>query len=290
MGRKSGEISQEPAIFVRPDGDVRNPATGKIMAPRGLDGPPVKIDVDEDPRHKLVDWMVAKDNPFFARAISNRLWGHLLGHGLVEPIDDMRVTNPPSNPELLDALAKDLVEHKYDLKHLIRTIMLSSTYQLSSEPNEGNIHDQQNYARAYPRRLLAEVMLDALCTITGVQENFQGLPKGTRAIQLPDESIASQFLDTFGRPTRETACECERPREANLAQALQLLNSTDLQNKVAAPQGRLTALLKEGKSDAALIEELYLLVYGRKPRQTELATVRAWARACCWRGAWSKRA
>jgi hypothetical protein len=276
MGRKSGEVAQEPAIFVRPDGDVRNPATGKVMAARGLDGPAVTIGIEEDPRQKLVDWMVAKDNPFFARAISNRLWGHFLGRGLVDPVDDMRVTNPPSNPELLDAMAKDLVEHQYDLKHLIRAIMLSSTYQLSSEPNEGNLHDQQNYARAYPRRLLAEVMLDALSSITGVQENFPGLPKGTRAIQLPDESIASQFLDTFGRPTRETACECERPREANLAQALQLLNSTDLQNKVAAPQGRLAALLKEIKTDAALIEEVYLLVYGRKPREKEVATVQAY--------------
>jgi hypothetical protein len=221
--------------------------------------------------------MVAKDNPFFARAISNRLWGHFTGRGLVEPVDDMRVTNPPSNPDLLDALAKDLVEHKYDLKHLIRAIMLSSTYQLSSEPNEGNIHDQQNFARAYPRRMLAEVLLESLCRVTGTQENFGGLPKGTTALQLPDESIGSPFLDTFGRPTRETACECERPRDANLAQALQLLNSTDLQNKVAAPQGRLAGLLKDNKkSDDALIEELYLLTYGRAPREKEFTSVRAY--------------
>jgi hypothetical protein len=276
MGRKSGEISQEPAIFVKPDSDTRNPATGKLVSPRGLDGPEVTVGADEDPRHKLVDWMVAKDNPFFARAISNRLWGHFTGRGLVEPVDDMRVTNPPSNPELLDALAKDLVDHRFDLKHLIRTIMLSSTYQLSSEPNEGNIHDQQNYARAYPRRLLAEVLLDSLCRVTGSPEAYGGMPKGTMAIQLPDESIGSQFLDTFGRPTRETACECERPREANLAQALQLLNSSDLQNKVAAPQGRLALLLKEKKSDDALIAELYLLAYGRQPRDAEFTAVRAY--------------
>jgi Protein of unknown function (DUF1549)/Protein of unknown function (DUF1553) len=276
MGRKSGEIVQEPAIFVRPDGDVRNPATNKIMTARGLDGPETKTGPDEDPRHKLVDWMVAKDNPFFARAICNRLWGHFTGRGLVEPIDDMRVTNPPSNPELLDALARDLFEHKFDLKHLIRAIMLSSTYQLSSEPNEGNIHDQQNYARSYPRRMLAEVLLDSLCRVTGAQESFQGMPKGTTAIQLPDESIGSQFLDTFGRPVRDTACECERPREANLAQALQLLNSNDLQIKVGAPQGRLAALLKDKKNDDELIAELYLLTYGRPPRETERTAVRAY--------------
>ncbi len=126
MGRKSGENAQEPAIFVRPDGQVRNPATGKVMQPRGLDGPEVIVGEDEDPRQKLVDWMASPTNPFFARAISNRLWGHFLGRGLVEPVDDMRVTNPPSNPELLDALAKDLIEHKFDLKHLIRTIMRST--------------------------------------------------------------------------------------------------------------------------------------------------------------------
>src|SRR5262249_39117436 len=159
---------------------------------------------DEDPRQKLVDWMVQPDNPFFAKALCNRLWGHFLGRGLVEPVDDMRVTNPPSNPELLDALAQDFIRHKFDVKHLIRTIMVSTTYQLSSQPTPENIHDQQNYARAYPKRLLAEVMLDALCQVTGTQENFNGLPKGTRTIQLPDESVPSYFLDVFGRPTRET--------------------------------------------------------------------------------------
>jgi hypothetical protein len=276
MGRKNGEIAQEPAIFVRPDGAVRNPASGKIMPPRGLDGPELTIGPEEDPRQKLVDWMVDAKNPFFARASANRLWGHFLGRGLVEPVDDMRVTNPPSNPELLDALARDLVEHKYDLKHLIRTIMVSTTYQLSAEPRPGNRHDRQNYARAYPRRLPAEVLLDAFGQVTGTPENFFGLPKGTRAIQLPDESVPSYFLDVFGRPTRETACECERPREANLAQTLQLLNSTDVHNKVSAPAGRLALLLREKKSDPAVVEELYLLAFGRPPRAEEMKTVLAY--------------
>jgi hypothetical protein len=276
MGRKNGESAQEPAIFVRPDGAVRNPVTGKVMPPRGLDGPELTISEDEDPRQKLVDWMVNADNPFFARAICNRLWGHFMSRGLVEPVDDMRVTNPPSNPELLDALARDFIEHKFNLKHLIRTIMVSTAYQLSAEPNANNIHDQQNYARAYPRRLLAEVMLDGICQVTGVEENFNGLPRGTRTIQLPDESVQSYFLDTFGRPTRETPCECERPREANLAQALHLLNSNEVQSKVGNPNGRLAALLKEKKDNAALTEELYLWVYGRRPRPEELKTVSAY--------------
>lgn len=276
MGRKSGETAQEPAIFVRPDGQVRNPANGKLMEPRGLDGPEVTLDPEGDPRHQLVDWMASPDNPFFSRAIANRLWAHFMGRGVVEPVDDMRVTNPPSNPELLDALAKDIRDHKFDQKHLIRTIMVSTAYQLSAEPQPGNINDQQNYARAYPRRMLAEVMLDAICQVTGVQENFGGLPKNTRTIQLPDESVPSYFLDVFGRPTRETPCECERPKDANLAQMLHLLNSGEVQTKVANPNGRLALMLKAKKPDAEIVEELYLAAFGRKPRAEELKTVVAY--------------
>jgi len=269
MGRKAGETAQEPAIFVKLDGQVRNPVTNKVMQPRGLDGPENVISEDDDPRHKLVDWMAAPNNPFFARALANRMWAHFMSRGLVEPVDDMRVTNPPTNPELLDALAKDFIDHKFDLKHLIRAIMTSSVYQLSSEPHAGNINDKQSYARSYPRRLIAEVMLDAISTVTGVQENFGGLPKGTRAIQLPDESVSSYFLDVFGRPDRETACECERPREANLAQALHLLNSSEVQNKIVNANGRIASMLKAKKADTEILEELYLLAFGRMPRAEE---------------------
>jgi hypothetical protein len=278
MGQKQGETANEPAIFVKDKGDVRNPASGKIMQPRGLDGPPVVIGEDEDPRHKLVDWMVAPDNPYFARAISNRIWAHFMSRGLVEPVDDMRVTNPPSNPELLDALAQDLIKHKFDLKHLIRTIMNSTAYQLSSEGNANNLRDQQNYARNYPRRLIAEVLLDAVNQAAGTQEAFAGLPKGTRAIQLPDESVGSYFLDVFGRPSRETPCECERPREANLAQALHMLNSGDLETKLRSVNGRLSALLKQKATDAAITEELYLATYSRMPRAEEIRTVSEYVR------------
>jgi hypothetical protein len=274
MGRKSGESSAEPAIFNKPDGGgVRNPTTGQVMTPHGLDGPEVVASEDQDPRQGLVDWMSAPDNPFFARALANRLWGHFMGRGLVEPIDDMRVTNPPSNPELLEALARDLVAHHFDVKHLIRTIMDASAYQLASDPAEGNAQDRQNYARAYPRRLLAEVMLDAIDQVTGTTEDFSGLPKGLRTIALPDESVGSYFLDVFGRPARETACECERPREANLAQALHLLNSTEIQNKVGGSPGRLSRLIKDKAADEAIVEELYLAALGRPPKQAEAAAV-----------------
>ena len=276
VGKKSGEIAQEPAIYVKADGVVRHPKTGKAMAPRGLDGPEVTFGEDEDPRQGLVDWMASPDNPYFARAMANRLWGHFLGRGLVEPIDDMRATNPPSDPELLDALARDFVEHKFDVKHVIRTIMTSTAYQLSSEPTPGNIQDRQNYARAYPRRLSAEVMLDAICQVTGTLEEFNGLPKGTRTIQLPDESIPSYFLDVFGRPQRETPCECERPREADLAQALELLNSDPLQSKVGAARGRLARLIEAKAPDPAIVEEIYLAALGRVPRPAEAENLLAY--------------
>jgi hypothetical protein len=278
MGQKQGESPNEPAIFVRETGQVRNPSTNKIMEPAGLDGPPVVTSESEDPRHKLVDWMAAPDNPYFARAIANRYWAHFMGRGLVDPVDDMRVTNPPTNPELLDALAKDFIAHKFDLKHLIRTIMTSSAYQLSSEPTPENIHDTQNYARAYPRRMIAEVLLDAVNQVAGTIEPFNGLPKGTRAIQLPDESVGSYFLDVFGRPSRETPCECERPKEANLAQALHLLNSPDLENKIKNGAGRLAGLLKSKATDATIVEELYLAAYGRLPRADEVTTVAEYVR------------
>jgi hypothetical protein len=273
MGKKSGESAAEPAIYVRPDGAVRNPTTGQLMTPHGLDGPEAVCGEDQDPRQRLVDWMSAPDNPLFARALANRLWGHFMGRGLVEPIDDLRVTNPPSNPELLDALARDFIAQRFDVKHLIRTIMDSSAYQLDSVPVEGNAQDRQNYARAYPRRLSAEVLLDAIDQVTGTTEDFNGLPRGMRTIALPDESVGSYFLDVFGRPPRETACECERPREANLAQALHLLNSGEIQNKIGSPLGQLARLLKDKAPDAALLEELYLAALGRPPKEAEAAAL-----------------
>ncbi len=222
------------------------------MQPRGLDGPELTISEDEDPRQKLVDWMVATDNPFFARAIANRFWGHFMGRGLVEPVDDMRVTNPPSNPELLDALAKDLVEHKFDLKHLIRTIMTSTTYQLSSEPTPGNIHDQQNYARAYPRRLLAEVMLDAHLPGDRQSGELPGLPKGTRAIQLPDEigRLVLPRRRSAGRRARRPASANGRARPT-WPRRCTCSTPPTLQSKVADPRRPARCVLKAKKTDAA---------------------------------------
>jgi len=277
VGRKNvvvpGEIQQQPmtrqVIVSRSSGSVTNKRTSQPAIMKALDGEPVIATSDEDPRQKLVDWLVDARNPFFARAVANRYWAHFFNRGIVDPLDDMRVTNPPSNPELLDALAKDLVEHKYSLKHLIRTIVKSRTYQLSSTPNEQNKHDKQNYARYYPRRMSAEVLLDAVNLVTNTHTLFGGLPNDRhapkRAIMLPDESFASYFLDVFGRPQRISACECERVSEANLAQALHLLNSDEVQGKLSFATGRADVLAKDPRPDADKIDELFLWALARKP-------------------------
>ncbi|HUR56006.1 MAG TPA: DUF1549 domain-containing protein, partial [Gemmataceae bacterium] len=207
-------------IFSRTSGTLNNKRTGKPAAFKPLDGEPMEMGED-DPRVKLADWMTDPKNPFFAKTVANRYWAHFFGRGIVDPLDDMRVTNPPSNPELLDALSANLIENKFSLKALVKTIVKSRTYQLASTPNEFNKHDKQAYARYYPKRMTAEVLLDAVCQVTDSPTQFGNLPKDknapTRAIQLPDESFASYFLDVFGRPQRISACECERVSEANLA-------------------------------------------------------------------------
>jgi hypothetical protein len=274
--QEPGQVNQQGGrvvIYSRSRGGVTNKRTGQAAHMKPLDGKPMEVGLYDDPRQKLIDWMVDAHNPFFARAVANRYWAHFFGRGIVDPLDDMRVTNPPSNPELLDALAKDLVDHKYRLKHLIATICKSRTYQLSSTPNEFNKQDKQNYARYYPRRLSAEVLLDAVNQVTASPASFGGLPQDRyapkRAIMLPDESFASYFLDVFGRPQRISACECERVSEANLAQALHLLNSDEVQGKVGRAGGRADVLAKDSRPDAEKVEELFLWAFARKPTEEQ---------------------
>jgi hypothetical protein len=258
-------------IYVNADGSTRHPVTGKLMKPKALDGPEYEVGEFDDPRQKLVEWLTAPENPFFARAEMNRLWKFYLGRGLVEPVDDMRLTNPPSNPELLDALAKEFVQSKYDVKHMVRLIMTSRTYQLSAATRGNNVKDTQNYSRAYARRMSAEVLLDALNQVTGSPDKFSGLPVGTRAIQLPDETVPSFFLDVFGRPKRETACTCERSYEGNLSQTMHIMNSPEIDNKVRDGNGRAAALAASKKPDSEVVEELYLCTFARPPKKEELA-------------------
>jgi hypothetical protein len=277
IGRKitpvPGGFQNQPdlllAIFNRPSGNVANKRTGQPAVMKPLDGEATKLQPGDDPRQKLVEWMVDAKNPFFARALANRYWAHFLGRGIVDPLDDMRVTNPASNPELLDALAKDLVDHKYSLKHLIQTICKSRTYQLSAVPNEFNKHDKQTYARFYPRRMSAEVLFDAVCQVTNSPSGFGGVPQDRfaprRAIMLPDESFSSYFLDVFGRPQRLSACECERVSEANLAQALHLLNSDEVQSKLSRPGGRAEQMAKDPRPDTEKIDELFTWAFAHPP-------------------------
>jgi hypothetical protein len=250
-----------------------NKKTKQPVPPAGLGDAPLKISADDDPRQALVDWMSSKDNPFFAKALVNRYWKHFFNRGLVDPEDDMRETNPPTNPELLDALAKSFVESRFDLKNLVRTICRSQVYQLSSIPNKFNAIDKQYFSRYYPKRLTAEVLLDAVDEATRSDSKFEGLPVGTRAVQLPDNSYnaSSYFLAVFGRPDSSSSCECERSQDASLAQSLHLLNSKDVQEKLTRTNGWAAVLAKDTqREDALKVRELYNTVYSREPEPKEL--------------------
>lgn len=264
-----GLFGRETVVYVKPTGELSQPKRGTAK-PHPLDG--AVMDDPIDRRRKLAEWITQPENPFFARNMVNRFWGYLMGHGLVEPLDDMRATNPACNPELLDALAKDFVEHKFDLKHLLKTIVSSRAYQLSSTITPGNEADKANvhYTRYTVKRLLAEQLADALDTVTGTQEKYVGLPQGTRAIQLPDTKVRSFLLDVFGRPPRKITCECERTATPNIAQALHLLNGDFLNKKIEAPTGRIENHFKTKTPLPQVIEELYLLTLSRPPRPEEL--------------------
>jgi Protein of unknown function (DUF1549)/Protein of unknown function (DUF1553) len=272
--QQQGQQNASQVIFVTANGNVVNKRTNKAAVMRPLEGEPIAAGGVADPRAKLIDWMVDAGNPFFAKAVANRYWAHFFSRGIVDPLDDMRVTNPPSNPELLDALAQEVLKNKFSLKQLIRTICASRVYQLSSTPNEFNKHDKQSYARYYPKRMSAEVLFDAVSQVTDSPARFAGMPSDrfapNRAIMLPDESYQSYFLDVFGRPQRISACECERVSEANLAQTLHLLNSEEVQGKIGRPGGRVDSLVKDKRPDKDKVQELFFWCLGRKPSAEQL--------------------
>ena len=282
LGRKGlGEPPPYYASRTRTSSEI-NPTTRKPIEPKLLDGPVLKIVPEDDPRHKLVDWMAEPTNPFFAKALANRMWGHLMGRGLVDPIDDMRETNPPSNPELLDALAKDFAGHpsplggegkgvrgRFDVKHLLRTICNSRTYQLSSEPNEFNQHDKQNHARYYARRMIAEVLHDAIDQVTDTRTVFNKMSRQARAVDLPHEGFGSYFLDVFDRPPRSSACECARSSSASLPQVLHLAMSPEIERKISHAKGRVAKLVERKLSAADAVSELYLAAFSRMPTDAE---------------------
>jgi hypothetical protein len=222
----------------------------------------------------LAEWLTSPDNPPFARAIVNRYVGWLLGRGIVHPVDDMRSTNPPSNERMLDELARDFVAHGHDLKHLLRTIMTSRLYGLSSQPTTENADDRRFYSHFSVRRLEAEPLLDCIADATGVPTKFKDVPAGTRAVELPDAEYPDHFLVTFAKPRRVSVCECERARDPNLAQSLHTLNGETIATKVAAPTGRLAKLLAGGADHEAIIRQLYLASLCRMPTDAETAATR----------------
>ena len=280
VGRRGGfadaEVPTNERIFVRSQGEVHHPRTGRVVAPRPLGGPDLSLSPFDDPRQRFARWLSRPDNPFFARTMVNRMWGHFLGRGLVHPIDDARSSNPPSNPELLNWLTSDFVASGYDLRQLIIRIAGSRAYRLSSQPNKSNRLDTQSYARFYPRRLKAEVLLDAYSQVLDVPTVFPGdrggkFPAGTRAIELPDENVSVHFLDVFGRPDRRSACECERTDDPALAQALELVSSKEIQRKLSEKTGYALRLGNNKKSHSENIAELFVRVFSRRPLEKEAA-------------------
>jgi hypothetical protein len=284
VGMKNGERTGDVVVQSLPSGDVLHPRRGVAMPPTPLDGKPLPADSPLDRREYFADWLTAPDNPYFARALINRVWRNFLGRGLVEAEDDLRETNPPSNEELFAALSKDFIGHQYDVKRLIRTIMNSATYQRSSEPSPANVSDDRFYSHYLIRRLPAEVILDAYAQITGVPTPFTllhdgstsgrtpygGSPLGTRALQLPNSQVVSDFLDEFGRPERVQTCSCERQQDSSVAQALHLDNGTTLNDKLRAKDSLVGKWAKDKVADEDAVRRLFVLALSREPTPGEM--------------------
>jgi hypothetical protein len=271
-------------LYVATSGELVQPRTGKPQPPTPLDSEPIPFEEEADRRIKLAEWMTSPENPYFARSITNRVWANYFGVGLVMSIDDMRISNPASNEELLAAAAKYVVDHHFDLKALMRAILVSNAYQRSAEPLPGNAAEQRFYSRYYPKRLSAEVLHDAICQVTERPSTFDNIaflgadkqktdfyPQGTRAIQLYDSAVESYFLQTFGRNQRRVTCECERSDEPTMVQVLHIANGDTVNAKLKDPKSRVGELLEAKLSNADIIDRAYLLALSRKPTESEKA-------------------
>jgi hypothetical protein len=278
VGRKPGDDPRETVIFDRPGGEVKHLVTGAAMRPKFLGGDVPEIK-SESRREVLARWLTSPENPYFARNLANIIWAHFTGRGIIEPVDDMRISNPASNPELLNALAAKLVEYKYDFKRLVRDICTSRTYQLSTRPNKTNATDERNFSKAAIRRVRAEVLLDCVSQVTETPNKFPGLPRGARAVQIADGNTANYFLTTFGRATRTTVCSCEVKIDPNLSQALHLLNGTTVQKKIEEG-GVVKSLLKEKQTPEQIIENLFLRCLSRPPTEQELGKLKEFLKNC----------
>jgi hypothetical protein len=271
-GDKGGKEGAE-VIYVERAGDVTQPRTGKLMPPKFLGGPIAEVAPGKDRREALAKWMTSANNPFLPKSVVNRVWYHLMGKGIVDPVDDFRDSNPSANDDLLDALAKDFVDQKFDVKHVIRTVMNSRTYQLSARTNNFNKDDNKYFSHAVTKLHTAEQLFDALCYVTDVPEKFAGFPLGTRSVQLPDGEVNHPFLKTFGQPARELACECEREGDSNLAQALQLINGPAVNDRLRNATNRIGKLVAAKKTDAEILNELFLVTLTRPPTESEVSAM-----------------
>ena len=268
IGRKQGEDYRETIVFNAGGGEANHPVGGRVMKPKFLGGEEPDT-AGKDRRATVAAWVGSKENPFFARSFVNRVWAHFFGLGIVEPVDDFRVSNPASNPELLDELAKRFTDSKYDLKQLVREICNSHTYQRSTQRNETNQLDEKNFAHANLRRIKAENLLDVISEATDTRDKFPGLPLGARAVQIADGAVSTYFLTTFGRATRETVCSCEVKMEPTLSQALHLLNGDTVNSKINQG-GVIKKLLAEKKFPEERIVELYVRTLTRMPTKAEV--------------------
>ncbi len=275
VGVKNGASAGENIVFAKASGDVLYPKLARPLPPAPLDGASISLDSTEDRRIVFANWLTSPENPMFSRTLVNRVWANFMGRGLVDPMDDLRATNPASNEELLAALSKDFVGHGYDVQRLIRTIMNSTLYQLSSEANATNQSDNIYYSKHIIRRLNAEVILDAMSQVTGAPTAFAGYPAGTRALQLPDTQVKSDFLASFGRPARILCDAAERASDPTITQALHVINGDTLNKKLSSPDGTIALFLKLGLSDRRILEYLYLSAFSRYPSNSEADSERA---------------
>ncbi len=259
----------EEVVFVKKEGIVKHPLTQEPLLPKPLQGEPIQVAAGEDPRESLMQWLVSSENPYFAQVAVNRVWADLFGIGLVDPVDDMRATNPASNPALLQALAQHFREVGFDQKKLLKTILSSSVYALSSAPNATNSADNRNFSRHYRQRLRAEVLADAISDVTQVSDDFKGMPMGTRATQIWTHRVGSEFLDAFGRPDPNQDPPCERTPDATVVQALHLMNSPGIQKRITKEAGRCHRLATSPLAIDEVLNELYLATYSRFPSDEE---------------------
>ena len=273
VARKQGEDYRETIVYNRGGGEQAHPVSKKAMPPKFLGGDQPDV-VGKDRREVLAKWLASKENPYFAPSVANRIWDHFFGMGIIQPVDDIRVSNPASNPELFQALGDALIKYNYDFRQLVRDICNSNTYQRTTVRNESNETDEKNFAHANVRRIRSESLLDCISQVTETKDKFRGLPLGARAVQIGDGATSSYFLDTFGRSPRETVCACDVKTDPNLSQSLHLLNGPTLEGKIQQG-GVIRKLVSEKKTPEQIIESLYVRCLTRKPTATELEKLKA---------------